>query len=583
MAKSRRGLKLTIRSKLLLVSLLMLLIPVSVLGIISYNVAKSESDELIKKDLSNTVKMGLEITAVYEAAVEKGTMSEKEAQEEVKQILLGLKTGDTRTINPHIDLGKHGYFYVIDTKGTLLAHPLLEGQNIMDKKTSSGFYYIQDLVKKAQDGGGFTTYDWPLPDSTKEAEKITYAEISPKWGWIVAGGSYMQDYTSGQTRILNTILITLISCWAVGGLIITLFSLHISRPLRKLADHAGQLATGDLRTEELRVRNKDEIGELAVSFTSMNGSLREMASGLLTGADSLSSASIDLNASIDQTTQATNAISVSVENVVASSSAQEKRIKDSAIAMEEMSVGIQRVASTSSTAYDASTLTLKEAEQGNRLIVQSAEQMNTVRATVGDIASIVAALGKRSQEIGEIVSVMTDISTQTNLLALNASIEAARAGEQGKGFAVVAGEVRKLAERSRESAQQVADLIITIQGNIEQAAAAMDKGEHEVVQGVESIEHSGEAFRRILIATRSVVSQVQEASAAAEQMTAGSQEIAAALQEVRHVSVQASQLAQQISASTEEQLASMEEISASAQSLRSMSNDMQSLAHRFKL
>ncbi|MCQ6561073.1 methyl-accepting chemotaxis protein [Paenibacillus mendelii] len=583
MALTKRTLKMTIRSKLLLVSFLMLLIPVSILGIISYNVSKTESDSLIQKNLSNIVKMGIELTATFEHSVEMGTMSEKDAQDEVKRILIGPKNGDIRTINPKIDLGPNGYFYILDEKGNLLAHPSLEGQNILDKKTSGGFYYIKDVIEKAKNGGGFTNYDWPLPKSTKEAEKITYAAVSKKWGWIIAGGSYLQDYTTGQSRILNTIIITLLCCWAAGGLVMTLFSLHISRPLRKLANQAGQLATGDLRTEELRIRNKDEIGELAGSFATMNGSLREMASGLLTGADSLSSASNDLNAAIDHTTQATNAISVSVENVVVSSSTQERRIKDSTLAMEEMSAGIQRVASTSSTAYDASAVTLQEAEQGNRLIVQSSEQMNTVRATVNDIASIVATLGERSQEIGEIVQVMTDISSQTNLLALNASIEAARAGEQGKGFAVVAGEVKKLAERSHESARQVADLITTIQANIEQAAAAMEKGEHEVTEGVQSIEHSGEAFRRILIATRSVVSQVQEASAAAEQMSAGSQEIASALQEVRHASEQASQLAQQISASTEEQLASMEEISASANSLRAMSGDMQSLAHRFKL
>lgn len=233
---------------------------------------------------------------------------------------------------------------------------------------------------------------------------------------------------------------------------------------------------------------------------------------------------------------------------------QARGVQESAYAMEEMAAGIQRIASTSSTACDASLTTLRQAEEGNELIVKSSEQMNAVSSKVGDLASIVDKLGERSQQIGEIVQAITDISSQTNLPALNASIKAARAGEQGKGFAVVAGEVKKLAERSNESAAQVAELIESIRGDIERATVAMEQGEREVAAGVEAIRLTGEAFRHILDATRSVVDQVQSASAAAEQMSASSQEVAASLQEMERTSARANEM-----------------------------TEMQSLAHRFKL
>nr|WP_052487541.1 HAMP domain-containing methyl-accepting chemotaxis protein [Paenibacillus sp. VKM B-2647] len=266
-------------------------------------------------------------------------------------------------------------------------------------------------------------------------------------------------------------LLTLIVCLAVGAVILTLFALHISRPLVRLSRQAKQIAAGDLSKGDFRVNNRDEIGELFASFETMFGNLRQLAGSLSTSSDALSLASSELSQTIGETTQATNNITLSVQQAAASNETQTRSVEESARAMGEMAEGIQRVAGTSSTAYEASLQTLKEAEQGDLLIGQSSQQMNAVSATVGDLASIVDQLGERSQQIGDIVGVITDISNQTNLLALNASIEAARAGEQGKGFAVVAGEVRKLAERSAESAAQVAALIEAIQADIALAGA----------------------------------------------------------------------------------------------------------------
>jgi methyl-accepting chemotaxis protein len=209
--------------------------------------------------------------------------------------------------------------------------------------------------------------------------------------------------------------------------------------------------------------------------------------------------------------------------------------------------------------------------------------MLAVSSTVEELASTVNKLSERSQQIGEIAEAMTDLSTQTNLLALNAAIEAARAGEQGKGFAIVADEVRKLAERSKMSALQVAELIQAIRLDISEAAAAMYKGEQEVEAGVASIRLSGEAFKRILVATRSAVYQVQETSSASEQMSASSQEITASLQEIDHMAVRSNEVAKLISSATNEQFAAMEEISASADSMSRISEEMLALVNRFKL
>ncbi|MDF2669002.1 MAG: methyl-accepting chemotaxis protein [Paenibacillus sp.] len=574
---------LTIRKKLMMTCLLLLLVPVAVLGTIVYQVSSDENNELIEKNLRNSVEMAIEWTVSFEESVKKGIISEKDAQEKVKEMLLGTLKDGKRPINPNIDLGPNGYFFVMNDKGDELAHPFIEGQNIIDKQTSDGFFYIKDMIAKGQAGGGFTIYDWPLPNSTEEAPKITFSKMSPAWGWIICAGSYYEDYNGGQTTILKTIITTLIICWVLGTLILTLFSMHISRPITRLARQAKQFATGDLSHADLTVRNKDEIGELAVSFETMYTNLKQLASGLLSSSDSLSAASYQLSAATSETANASSQIAEAAQDAAVSNEVQVNSVQESSRAMEEMAIGIQLIASTSSNAYDASVTAQEQAQQGNLLITRSTEQINAVSDTVADLSSIIQKLEERSKQIGEIVQVITEISQQTNLLALNASIEAARAGEQGKGFAVVANEVKKLAERSNTSAGQVSELIESIQIDIESAVTRMDKGEQEVTEGVKAIRRTGEAFSLILTATQSVVNQVQEASGAAEEMSASAQQIAASLQEMERMAGKSNELTQTISASTEEQIAAMEEISASADSLQAMSAQMQDLAHRFKL
>ncbi|MEC0228756.1 methyl-accepting chemotaxis protein [Paenibacillus alba] len=576
--------KLTIRRKLLLVSFLLLVVPIIALGLVTNKVSGDSTHALIETGLKNNVRLATEMLNSLDKAVQKGVITKEDAQNQLRVMLLGEKRADnTRPINTHIDLGKNGYFFIMDEKGNLLAHPLLEGQNIWDKQTTDGTHYIQNMIKTAQTGGGFTYYDWPLPNSKKEASKLTYSELSTSWGWIISAGSYMQDYDAGQRHILSAMLITLIVCSVVGITLFTFFALHISRPIIRVADQAERMAAGDLSGEQIVVSSRDETGQLASSFNTLSDSLRELAGNQLLSANVLAASSMTLSSIISETTQAVNQTSHAITEVAASNETQASSIEETSRAMEEMSTGIQRIAITSNTAFEASVGTLQEAENGNELSLRSTVQMTAVSSTVGDLSGVIHQLGDRSQQIGQIVEAIKEISAQTNLLALNASIEAARAGENGRGFAVVASEIRKLAERSNDSAAQVAELIEDIQNDIQYAVGSMQKGEHEVEASVAAIRETGEAFTRILQATRSVVMQVEETSAAAEQMSASSQEISAALQEMEQVSSNTAGAAQIVSAATEEQLASMEEIALSAQKLSQMSDQMKQLINNFKM
>ncbi len=574
----------TIRKKLLAVCFFLLIVPILVLGGVAYRVASDETSDLIQKGLKNNVRMANEMLNALDESVKHGTISREEAEESLRIMLLGAKRADnTRPINKTIDLGENGYFYAMDDKGTLLAHPSQEGDNIWDKQTSDGTYYIRDVAASALAGGGFTYYEWPLPQSDKEARKIVYAEINPNWGWIIAAGSYVKDYNEGQRAIMWAISITLACCLAGGLIALVLFSEHISRPIIRVTRLAERMSEGDLTGEELAFRNRDEIGRLAAAFNRLAHNLKELAGNQLLSANALAASSGQLSGVIGDTVRAAHQTSESLAELAATNESQAQGIEETAKAMEEMTVGIGRIANSAGMTFEASASTLTQAEEGRGLIDESSDRMNTISDTVGEIGQVVGRLGDRSQQIAAISQAIREISAQTNLLALNASIEAARAGEHGKGFSVVAGEIRKLAERSDESAVQVTELIEAIVGDIEKAGAFMEKGERDVQSGISSIRQTGEAFARIYEATRSVADQAEEASAAAEQMSASAQEVAASLQQMEKGSARSAETAGTISAANEEQLAAMDEIASSSERLNQMSVNMKELAGRFKI
>ncbi|CAK4836633.1 unnamed protein product [Aphanomyces euteiches] len=316
---------------------------------------------------------------------------------------------------------------------------------------------------------------------------------------------------------------------------------------------------------------------------SMKQSLRKMVTQISTSSDQVSEKSVELSHSFEEVSQAAKQIAESVERISLIANTQAKNTEESSNAMEEMAIAIQKIAETSSIALEASQDTAEDAERGNQLIDTTTEQMISLRSTVKDLATVIEVLSERSLEINSVVQVITEIASQTNLLALNAAIEAARAGESGRGFSVVASEVRKLAERSSESANQVSELILSIQDNIAFAVAEMKRSEGEVDNGVKNVQETGEAFKRIFEATRNVVNQIQEASASSEQLSAGSEQIAASLQDIYQMSKENATEATSISGFTQSQIKSFNDVLEAMNTISEMTLELQKTAHQFKL
>ncbi|HHW37789.1 MAG TPA: HAMP domain-containing protein [Bacillales bacterium] len=382
--------------------------------------------------------------------------------------------------------------------------------------------------------------------------------------------------------IQRGLLIISVIALLLGTIIATFISRMISKPVHDMAIAAEKIASGDLTQDAIKIKSKDEIGDLARAFNDMAKSLRGVIQQINISAEQVAASSEELQATSEQATQATVQIASAIQEVASGSETQVSSSEQSAVAMEEVSMGIQRIAESSTTVRDSAQEATVLSEQGYESLKAAIDQMESIETGTQNTTIAIKNLNERSKEIGKIIDVITGISEQTNLLALNAAIEAARAGEHGRGFTVVAEEVRKLADQSRESASQIVLLVQEIQKDTETANKEMIQNSKEVDTGKDVIKKTGVAFQQVLNAIQQVNFQIQEVSAASEQISANTEQVTTSVEQLAQIAKDASAQSQGVAAASEEQLASMEEISASSEALSKLAQELQKLIARFK-
>lgn len=394
--------------------------------------------------------------------------------------------------------------------------------------------------------------------------------------------STLQDqYDSAkQTRLIIYGISTLIIVLATV-LFMSLY-LSIRNTIKLLEDGATKVANGDLNVQ-LQLNTNDEMKKVETAFNSMTTQLKELVQEITISAEYVASSSEQLNASSQEATASVENVTNSVSDMMSKTNLQEISLRESAQAMEEMVIGIERIAANSVRISALTNETTDFANTGNETVEKALQQMNKIKDTVQESSEKINELNKQSAEIDSIVNVITAIADQTNLLALNAAIEAARAGEQGKGFAVVADEVRKLAEESRCSAAKIAELIGTIQKETINSVQNMHLVTDNVEIGIKVTEESAYEFNHILTRMQELNPQMEDISATATEFSSQAEQVASAMEMLLEMAKQTNETTQGITASSQEQLTIMEEVSSATNTLAEMADSLQNLVLKFKL
>lgn len=436
----------------------------------------------------------------------------------------------------------------------------------------------------------------PLYDSgDKEgALKLMEEECLPQSQAAIDAWIQVVDVQNSQTNsqaekvtdaatTLKTVLIIFSVIAIILTIVIGLFNAQkISKGIIVVVERLEAIAKGDLRGESLITHSKDELGRLATASNTMVANLKILMSSVAGTSNQVAASSEQFTASAEQSSTTAEQVTKSIQDIAYDSEIASQRVMDSALSMEEMSIKVQKIAESSAEVSRESQNTMNQANEGNTLVQQAVNQMNSIQTSVGTTSQLITNLGERSKEIGQIIEAITGIADQTNLLALNAAIEAARAGEHGRGFAVVADEVRKLAEQSRNSAEQITILINHIQNDTNEAVESMTQGTKEVEEGTIVITEAGQAFGRILESINLVSEKIVEVSSSAKQISGTAQQVNASINSLAEISKKSSSNAQNVATASEEQLATMHEIATSAASLNRLSAELQDELNKFR-
>ncbi len=327
----------------------------------------------------------------------------------------------------------------------------------------------------------------------------------------------------------------------------------MTQQVLKLLGEIKGAAQGDL-TVRAEVTN-DVLGAVADSFNFLIGSLRKVVTGIQTLAEQVTSATDE---SISNTSQLTQQAEVQAAKI--SAIMQEiDRIVNSIRDVRDVSVRAETVAQQSS----------HTAEAGGMAVDRAVEGINELRLTIASTSKMMKRLGESSQQIGKIVTSISQLASQTNLLALNATIEAARAGEQGLGFAVVAEEVRKLAERSAGATEEISEIVGTIQEEISRVMKAMESGTLEVVEGTKLASEAKTHLNAIIEVSREMNALVQNITRASAKQTISAEEISSSMQQVNEIANTTAQKGSDVKASLDDLSGSVSKLQKSVANFRS--------------
>lgn len=388
-----------------------------------------------------------------------------------------------------------------------------------------------------------------------------------------------------DTMIINSMdeifLVTLLSIFIGVLLVFVILNLY-RKPIYELLEAVDRISKGDL-TVEIKGNSRSEISQLSEAFKLMAENLRSLLINIHESSVHLSTLSEEMSASSEEVASASRKISDTAAGISNGAEIQSTKIVDITHAMQDMTHSIQEIADNTQKVSKNTNLvnnTVSNIENTSR---ETLLKMDLIRSSVDETEKVIMELDSKSQQINEILTLITRIADQTNMLALNAAIEAARAGEHGRGFSVVADEVRKLADESGRSANDISKLIDEIRSSISGTVESIEASKKDVQVGSLSVNNSVDMVAGIIPTINEITHMIEDVAASTEEQSASIEEITSTLEDISSILEQSATGTQETAAALEEQSASMSELANMASDLSLLGEKMRKATEKFRL
>lgn len=515
-------------------------------------------NDVLNENVKSEVQSGISIVQSYYDREQAGELTEEEAQNLAKDAIRAIRYND--------DQG--GYIWIDNTDGDLVMHPILpeqEGDNRLNLEDCNGVMIIQEILKTAENGGGFNHFVFTKADGVTEAEKVAYSEEFGAWGWILTSGCYLDDIqahmdTTQIDSLFDQSAVAMILESLVLIIIMILLTIYIVRKLMKslglISNSLDQLSQGNLTFtfEDKMMQRTDEIGTMVHHTSNAIRNLRKIVEEGMHISDDVDSASNEMMEAAHTVADTTDQISQAIESVAMEATEQADSISDVMQNINSMQEGTTQI-QDSVNDIGSCARQLQESSNGMRHDLQEMQKGSSdMTEQVHNIAEKIDSTNKTIGRMSDILNSIEEIADQTKLLSLNASIEAARAGESGRGFAVVAESIKGLSENTSSELSNIKEIIDNLVKNFAECTECIDKvvesnaasisDSNEVIQAFhkldEQIAITGNKADTIhtviqgsITAINAISDQITDIAHGAESAAAASEEVTASVEELR--------------------------------------------------
>lgn len=505
---------------------------------------------------------------------------------EVVGVLVGRRNASALSnITSDVGFGESGYAYMINSKGTVVAHPDEERvlnqwnpiEEVKSDKTQESV--ALEFKKILQEKTGVSSYSFRGND--------LYDAYVPVEGtdWTVVVTANKNEVLSSIPMFQKTIIIVVILTLLVGFATVYLLGSSITKPIIEAVKHSEKIASLDITHDipKKYLEKKDETGKLSVAMQTITDSFRQIIGQINSSSEQVAAASEELTASIQQSASASEEVSKTVEQIANSASDQAQNIQGGSSKAVLLGMSIEKDQENLNDLNYASNKVKEVVEEGLVEIDNLSRITEESNDAIREIYEVILKTHDSSNKIGQASNVIASIAEQTNLLALNAAIEAARAGEAGKGFAVVADEVRKLAEQSSIFTKEIGKIVNELQNNVQNAVKTMDRVADITKEQADSVTNNKDKYMLIAQAMKDTLKVVEQLNASGQEMENLKNDIIATLENLSAIAEENSAATEQIAASMQEQTASIEEIENASEGLSSLAQNLQAIINKFKV